>query len=146
MSPLIVMARGQALLLMISRFLLGLPERPRRVPRLSWLLRSEESTWRFAGVSALVFLSYLIWAHTHHLPWRDESHPWLLARQAEGFWDLVVGDRRYDGHPPGWYWTLWLASFVTRDVWGLHATTILIASSAVFLFLRFAPFPRLVRL
>jgi len=129
-----------------TRFLFGVPARPRRLPRWAWLTRSDESNWRFALVFGAVYLAYLVWGHMHHEPWRDETHPWIVAREAEGFWDILMGDRRYDGHPPGWYWALRLTTLVTRDVWGLHATTIVVSAAAAVLFLRFAPFTRPLRL
>lgn len=133
-------------ILWLTRVLVGVPERPRRLPRWSWLTRTDEKGWGFALLFALPYLGYLLWGHAHHEPWRDETHPWIIARQAEGFWDILMGDRRYDGHPPGWYWALWLFSFVTHQVWGLHAVTILFNLGAALLFLRFAPFARPLRL
>jgi len=129
-----------------SSWLLGVPERTRRVPRLAWLLRSDESNWRFAWLFTVPYVAYLIWAHAHHVPWRDETHPWIVARQAEGFWDVLMGDRRYDGHPPGWYWALYITSRLTPDLWGMHATTVLLSSISMLLFLRWAAFPRFLRL
>jgi|GEM_PF-1498409 len=129
-----------------TSFLFGVPAQPRRLPRWRWLTRSDESNWRFALVFGAVYLVYLAWAHMHHEPWRDETHPWIVAREAESYWDILMGDRRYDGHPPGWYWTLRLTTLVTRDVWGLHATTMAVSTAAAVLFLRFAPFARPLRL
>jgi len=133
-------------LLACSSWLLGVPARVRRLPRWAWLSRSDESNWRFAWLFTLPYVAYLIWAHAHHVPWRDEAHPWIVARQAEGFWDVLMGDRRYDGHPPGWYWALYISSCFTSEVWGMHATTVLLSSVSMLLFLRWAPFPRPLRL
>lgn len=130
----------------VTHFLFGVPARSRRVPRWGWLTRTDETNWRFALTFGVTYLVYLVWAHMHHEPWRDETHPWIVARQAEGFWDILTGDRRYDGHPPGWYWTLRLTTLLTREVWGLHATTIVLSTAATVLFLRYAPFVRPLRL
>lgn len=129
-----------------SSRLLGVPERARRVPGWAWLTRSDESNWRFAWLFVVPYVAYLIWAHGHHVPWRDETHPWIVARQAEGFWDILMGDRRYDGHPPGWYWALYVTSRLTQKLWGMHATTILLSSVSMLFFLRWAPLPRPLRL
>jgi hypothetical protein len=139
-------ALGSRVVSSSAHFLFGVPSKARRLPRWPWLTRSDETNWGFAVLFGSAYLVYLVWAHVHHEPWRDETHPWIVARQAEGFWDILMGDRRYDGHPPGWYWTLRLATFFTREVWGLHATTIALSFTAAILFLRFAPFARPLRL
>ena len=64
-----------------------------------------------------------------------------VARQAEGF-GLVTGDRVYEGHPPAWYWYLRFWTFLTRRPWGIHAATVAAMGTAALLFLRYAPFPR----
>jgi len=110
------------------------------------LTRSRETGWTFAVVGALAYVAYLIVGHAHHEMWRDEIHPWTLARQADGFWDLVTGDRVYEGHPPVWYWYLRFWTFLTRRSWGIHAATVAAMGVAALLFLRYAPFPRLLKL
>jgi len=95
-------------------------------------------------VTAL-FVVALIWGHWHHEFWRDETHPWLVARTASGLRDIVDGDRVYDGHPPLWYWYLYFWTAVTRDIVGLHIATIVAEGTAALLLLRHAPLPRLVK-
>jgi hypothetical protein len=115
-------------------------------PVVRWLAHSRETGWSFAVAGTLVYVAYLIAGHAHHEMWRDEVHSWTLARQADGFWDLVTGDRVYEGHPPGWFWYLRVWTFLTRRPWGLHAATIAAMGTAALLFLRHAPFPRLLKL
>ncbi|HYP86520.1 MAG TPA: hypothetical protein VEQ59_00165, partial [Polyangiaceae bacterium] len=80
---------------------------PRRVGRA--LFGAHEGK-TFARVVTLLFLGALIAVHTRHEGWRDELHCWSVGRNAAGLWDLMVGDRRYDGHPFLWYYAIYLAS------------------------------------
>ncbi|HET6149924.1 MAG TPA: hypothetical protein VFH68_20455 [Polyangia bacterium] len=109
------------------------------------LIKDRETGWGFAGVVAAVYLAFLIWMHLHHEIWRDEAHAWSLARIAQGFGDLVTGDRRYEGHPPLWFWYLRVWSWIVPAAWGLQVATIAAALGAALLWLRFAPFPRVLK-
>jgi len=104
--------------------------------------RDRETTWWFTGVVAALYLAFLIFMHQHHEVWRDEAHAFSLARIAQSFGELVTGDRRYEGHPPLWFWYLRVWSFVIPSVLGLHVATIVAAVGAAVVLLRFAPFPR----
>jgi hypothetical protein len=117
-----------------------------RVARL-WraVARDRETAWWFTGVVAALYLAFLIWMHVHHEMWRDEVHAWGLARIAQGFGDLVTGDRRYEGHPPLWFWYLRVWSWIFPEVWGLQVATVAAAVGAAIILLRFAPFPRYLK-
>jgi hypothetical protein len=107
--------------------------------------RDRETTWWFTGVVAVLYLVFQIFMHAHHEMWRDEAHAFSLARIAQSFGELVTGDRRYEGHPPLWFWYLRLWSFVIPDLWGAHVATVVAAVGAAVVLLRFAPFPRYLR-
>ncbi len=109
------------------------------------VFRDRETGWTFTGVVAALYLVLLIWMQVHHEPWRDELHSWALAQIADGFWDLVTGDRRYEGHPPLWFWYLRLWGRLSPEVWGLQVATVAAAVGAAVLLLRFAPFPRYLK-
>jgi len=111
----------------------------------SFLFRSREGGWWFAGLVALVWGAVLLFGEFHHEFWRDETPPWVLARDAAGFWDIVTGDRVYDGHPPLWYWYLRGWTLVSRNVNLLHLATFVAEGTAGLLLLRYAPFPRLIK-
>lgn len=115
----------------------------RRALRL--LTRDRESGWTFTILLCVPYLAFLIWMHVHHEMWRDEVHPWTMARLAQGFWDLVTGDRVYEGHPPLWFWYLHVWSWFTESLYGLQAATIAAATAAAVLLARFAPFPRYLK-
>jgi hypothetical protein len=108
-------------------------------------MKDRETGWRFAAVVATLYLIFLIWMQVHHEMWRDEVHAWSLARIAEGFGDLVNGDRRYEGHPPLWFWYLRVWGWVFPEVWGLQVATVVPAVGAAVLMLRYAPFPRYLK-
>jgi hypothetical protein len=110
------------------------------------LTRAHEQNWRFSVLVGSLYVAFLIWMHAHHEMWRDEIHIWTVARQAGGFVGIVTGDRVYDGHPPLWYWYLYAWTFITQSPWGIQAATVLAASVATFVFLRFAPFPRFLKI
>jgi hypothetical protein len=109
------------------------------------IMQDRESGWAFTGVVATLYLLYLIWMHVHHEMWRDEVHAFSLARIAQGFGDLVTGDRRYEGHPPLWFWYLRVWSWIFPAAWGLQVATVAAAMGAAVLWLRYAPFPRVLK-
>ena len=109
------------------------------------IARDREAAWAFTAVVATLYLAFLIWMQVHHEMWRDEAHFWALARTAQGFGDLVTGDRRYDGHPPLYYWYLRIWSWVFPEAWGIQVATVAAAVAAAILLLRFAPFPRYLK-
>jgi hypothetical protein len=110
------------------------------------VLGRREQSRIFAGLVTLSFVACLIAVHAHHELWRDEVHCWSVGRNSSGLWDLLVGDRRYDGHPFLWYYTIFLASQVWRDVAMLHVLGIFMSGTAAYLWLRHSGLPRVVRL
>ena len=108
-------------------------------------VKDRESGWAFTALLCAPYLAFLIWMHVHHEMWRDEIHFWTVARLADGFWDLVTGDRIYDGHPPLWYWYLRVFTWFTQSYVGIHIATVAVAISAAVLLVRFAPFPRYLK-
>jgi hypothetical protein len=107
--------------------------------------RQENHPWFAVAVTALFCLALTL-VHLNHELWRDEIHCWSVGRNAAGLWDLLTGDRRYDGHPFLWYYLLYLVSRWSRSDAYLHAVTIVLATSSAYLWLRHAPWPRVLRL
>ncbi|MBC8133136.1 MAG: hypothetical protein H7X95_09160, partial [Deltaproteobacteria bacterium] len=116
--------------------------------RSTWsvLVRDHETSATFSVIVACVYVAFLVWAHAHHEAWRDEIHPWIVAKRAQGFWDIATGDRIYDGHPPLWYWYLRAWTWVTHRPWGLHAANIAVMGAAALLLLRYGPFARVLKI
>ena len=108
-------------------------------------VRDRETDWRFTGVVAALYLVFLIWMHVHHEMWRDEIHAWSLARIAQGFGDLVTGDRRYEGHPPLWFWYLRVWSWITPSRGAFRPPPSWPPSAPRCCLLRYAPFPRYLK-
>jgi hypothetical protein len=109
-------------------------------------MKDHETSWRFAALAACLYLAFLVWMQVHHEMWRDEVHAWSLARNAHDFADLVTGDRRYEGHPPLWFWYLRVWGWIFPEAWGLQVATVAAAMGAAVLMLRYAPFPRYLKL
>lgn len=100
----------------------------------------------FSVIVTLVFAALLAWVHFHHEAWRDEVHCWSVGRNSAGLWDLITGDRRYDGHPFLWYYVIYLTSQLAHGMLGLHLLAVAQSSAAAYLWLRCSGAPRLVRL
>jgi hypothetical protein len=99
---------------------------------------------RFATLVAAAYLPVAVFAMAHHEMWRDEVHCWLVARDSATPWD-VVANRAYDGQPPLWYWLLWSLEKTTHDPRSMQVVHLGIATAAVWVFARFAPFGRWAR-
>ena len=78
---------------------------------------------------------------THEM-WRDELQAWQIARDSHSLGQLFV-NLRYEGHPGLWHGLLYLVSAVTDRPLGMQLLHLAIATGAVYVFLRFAPFGRL---
>jgi hypothetical protein len=109
------------------------------------LFARKEATPVFAVAVTCLFCVALTLVHASHELWRDELHCWSLGRNASGLWELLTGDRRYDGHPFLWYYLLHLISRWSRSEVYLHAVTIVLATSSAYLWLRDAGLPRILR-
>jgi hypothetical protein len=107
--------------------------------------RSQEDGWKFALVASAAFAIVQLVGHTHHEMWRDELHCFGIGRHAKGLWDLLNGDRRYEGHPFLWYYLLHLTAKVDRSYLGLHVLTWSLAVGGALLWTRYAPVPRVLK-
>ncbi len=69
-------------------------------------------------LDALVLAAYavaVIAVARRHEPWSDEAQAWLMARDL-GFFRMLFGELRYEGHPGLWHSILWVA------IHAFHAT------------------------
>lgn len=98
------------------------------------------------------FLVLLLYAAAHlgmavvHEPFFDEAEAWQIAR-CVSLRTLFLETTHYEGHPPLWH--LILMPFAKAGApyeLSLTLVSLLFVGTAVFLILRYAPFPRLVRL
>lgn len=89
-------------------------------------------------LTALYFALALI-GIGHHELFIDEGHHWLLARDSHSLAELFQ-NTRIEGHPLIWSFLLYAVSRFTADPFGMQLLHIAISTSAIWLFLRKAPF------
>lgn len=77
----------------------------------------------------------------HHELWRDEWQSWMLARDASSLAELLR-ELRHDGHPPAWSLMLYGLARITRSPVAMQALHLGLATAAVYVLLRYAPFPK----
>jgi hypothetical protein len=95
------------------------------------------------GVVA-AFLLVTIPVMLHHEMWRDELQSWLLARDTVSLRDLFY-QLRYEGHPALWYLVLRPITALSRDPRWMQWLSVAFGASSVYVFARFAPFSRVIR-
>ena len=74
----------------------------------------------------------------HHEMWADEIQAWLIARDSDGLLDLL-GNLRYEGHPPLWYLLLTPLTWLTINPVAMQALHWTIATAAIYIVVRHAP-------
>jgi hypothetical protein len=94
--------------------------------------------------SILFFAFGLIRIHYHEM-WCDETQPWLLARDSHSYADLIF-NKRYEGHPAIWYTLVYWLTFFTQNAVAMQYLHTIISAAVAFVFIRFAPFPLILRI
>jgi hypothetical protein len=107
--------------------------------------RRRESGPVFAAIVTLIYAAVVATSLYHHDMWRDEVHCWMVGKNAYGLRELLFGERIYDGHPFLWYYILHLASLVWNDVRMLKPIAFALATATAYLWIRYVPLPRLLR-
>ncbi len=99
---------------------------------------------RFAlGVTAAYGVLLALLAMRHE-PWTDELNLWLIARDAPD-WTAFQQIVDHGGHGRLWHTLQWLLARVTESFAAAQALQWAIATAAVWIQARFAPFPRHAR-
>jgi hypothetical protein len=96
-----------------------------------------------AGWLWLAFFTYVILLGIgciRHEMWTDELHSWNLSKGSGSYAELLF-NKRYEGHPPGWYTLLWVLSKFTHRVAFIQLLQWFIALTTVFILLFFSPIP-----
>ncbi len=95
----------------------------------------------------LAFLYFLLGliGILNHAMWRDELNPWLIARDSESLVELFQ-NIKYEGHPGLWYICLYVLNQFTHNPVAMQITHLMIATGAIYIFLKFSPFTRLHKL
>lgn len=79
-----------------------------------------------------------------HEMWRDELQAWLIPAGSSSPVELIH-NLRYEGHPALWHFLLWIVSRFTSNPESMQVVHLVISAAAIYVFARYAPFPRLVR-
>ena len=78
----------------------------------------------------------------HHELWRDEVQAWLIARDSSSALDLL-SRQKYEGHPALWQLLLMPLTRAFGTPIAMQVLHLLIATTTVYLFVRWSPFTRL---
>lgn len=98
--------------------------------------------WDYAVLGAYSALAG--WIILKHEAWADEAQAWLIARDS-GLVELFTKRLHYEGAPGLWHFLLWLMARLDVTYAGMHWITGLFGVSAVYVLLRYSPFPPLIR-
>lgn len=80
-----------------------------------------------------------------HEPWYDEAEAWQIARCAS-VKDILFTIPHYEGHPPLWHLILAIPAKLNLPYeLSLSLISLLFSALAVALFLKYAPFPKWVK-
>lgn len=79
-----------------------------------------------------------------HEPWVDEAQAWLIARDCS-LKEMFLHRLHYEGTPGLWHLFLWFLARAHLSYAGMHWATAGVATAAIFIFLRYSPFPTILR-
>lgn len=100
---------------------------------------------RYEVIVFAVFVTVLSIGVARHEPWMDEAQAWLLAKDA-GLQELFVRYLRYEGSPGLWHVLLMLPAKLGLPYFTISIISAIAASAGVWLFLRYSPFPVIVKI
>ncbi len=98
-----------------------------------------EALFGYSLVGAFVVLGVI--GVLHHVMWRDEVYPWLMARFSNSLRDLYL-TARYDAHFMLWHVVLWILSRFTHNCQSMQWLHLVLATGSVWVLVRFGPFTR----
>lgn len=76
----------------------------------------------------------------HHEIWMDEAHHWLVPRDSASLGEMLQS-LRYEGHPGLWNVLLYLATFISEEVWMMQLLHGLLATGSIYCLVLYSPFP-----
>jgi len=97
---------------------------------------------RFALMVTAGFFVIALIGMLNHEMWRDEHQAWLVARDANSLSQLLA-NMNYEGNPALWHFFLFLITRITHDPVYMQVFHLLIATSFIFIFNRYAPLSNL---
>ncbi|MBF0519214.1 MAG: hypothetical protein HQK92_05770 [Nitrospirae bacterium] len=107
-------------------------------------MHKSDNDLKFVYIVTLVFFVLTLFNILHHVMWRDELEAWMIARDANTLHGLVE-NMRYQGHPMLWHLILYPITKITRNPLAMQMVHLVIATASAFVFLRFAPFSKILR-
>lgn len=109
-------------------------------------LTRSKTNWGWWETGALAAFAATVAAGLRwHEGWVDEAQAWMIARDM-GWWHMMIHGLRYEGSPGLWHSLLWVLARLHFTYIGMHYVSGLLAVGGVWVFLRFAPFPRYLKL
>jgi len=105
-------------------------------------IKSPVTPLRFAIMITAGFFVIALLGMLNHEMWRDEHQAWLVARDANSLSQLL-DNMNYEGNPALWHFFLFLITRVTHDPIYMQAFHLLVATSFIFIFSRYAPLSNL---
>jgi len=105
-------------------------------------------SWRknnFVNLLVLAFFGISFIGILNHEMWRDELQAWLIARDSSSIINLFE-NLRYEGHPGLWHLGLYIITRFTGNPFWMQIYHLIIATSIVYVFVRFSPFTKLQKI
>ncbi len=99
------------------------------------------SDFKFSILIALLFFVVGLALVSHHEMWHDETCEWLIARDSPTFIALLNNYTQMT-HPIAWVSLLWVLTKLTSNIFSMQLLNLILATLAVYIFLRYAPFSR----
>ena len=93
-----------------------------------------------------VFLTLSIILITRHELWHDEIAAWNIGLESTSIQDFIANMRDSYGHPYLWNAILYFIShFITQNAESMKVVHLALSTASIFLFLKYAPFNRIVK-
>jgi len=99
---------------------------------------------RFDAAVLALYAGVLAWAIHFYQPFVDEAQAWLIARDCS-LGELLLRRLHYEGAPALWPLLLWVANRLHLPYAGINWMGGCFALAGIYILLRYAPFPRILR-
>ena len=104
--------------------------------------RASSTSRRFEAIVLALYVLLVSLVESLHEPWKDETQAWRLAIDSDGL-AALVRNSRYEGHPLLFHVMLQAIGHLSRSWWAAAVLHVVIACTAAWVVLRYAPFTRL---
>jgi len=106
---------------------------------MSELYATKKLTQKQLYITTVLYFALSLFGVFHHELWLDEAHHWLLARDSTSLDNLILNTRS-EGHPILWNLLLFFITRITSDPLWMQIFHGILATIAVYIFLKNAPF------